>query len=79
METQAASGAVAFTSSVTEWTETLLDETPKADIVEQQAQDFGILAPCQAKTFRVKCNHSGVVIDALNKHQSRCLSITVYL
>lgn len=53
-ETAVAAGTVEFTTPVTEWLETLLDETPKAEAAALQAQDFGTLAPCQAKTFRVK-------------------------
>ncbi len=53
-ETTAAAGTVEFTSPVSEWIETLLDETPKADAATLKSQEFGTLAPCQAKTFRVK-------------------------
>ncbi|MGB5446043.1 MAG: glycoside hydrolase family 38 C-terminal domain-containing protein, partial [Psychromonas sp.] len=45
---------IQFTSPVTEWTETLLDETPKANATAVASQSFGAIAPCQAKTFRVK-------------------------
>tara|TARA_R110001583_G_scaffold16561_22_gene68002 strand:- start:13971 stop:16583 length:2613 start_codon:yes stop_codon:yes gene_type:complete len=53
-ETSAVSGVVSFTMPVTQWTETLLDETPKANVGALPMQDFGTLAPCQAKTFLVK-------------------------
>lgn len=53
-ETEPVSGTVEFTSEPTEWVETLLDETPKADVTPLAMQDFGTLAPCQAKTFRIK-------------------------
>lgn len=53
-ETADASGVVEFTTPVTQWVETLLDETPKVDVAALPMQYFGTLAPCQAKTFRVK-------------------------
>ncbi|MFT6928331.1 MAG: mannosylglycerate hydrolase [Psychromonas sp.] len=53
-ETATAAGSVEFTTPVTEWVETLMDETLKEGVAVQQSQDFGTLAQCQAKTFRVK-------------------------
>ena len=53
-ETETVKGDIEFTTPVTEWLETLMDETPKPGVVAQQSQDFGDLGPCQAKTFRVK-------------------------
>ena len=53
-ETETVKGDIEFTTPVTEWLETLMDETPKPGVVAQQSQDFGALGPCQAKTFRVK-------------------------
>ncbi|WP_028867288.1 mannosylglycerate hydrolase [Psychromonas arctica] len=53
-ETETVQGDIEFTTPVTEWLETLMDETPKPGVVAQQSQDFGALGPCQAKTFRVK-------------------------
>lgn len=53
-ETETVKGDIEFTTPVTEWLETLMDETPKPGAVAQQSQDFGALGPCQAKTFRVK-------------------------
>ena len=53
-ETETVQGDIEFTTPVTEWLETLMDETPKPGAVAQQSQNFGALGPCQAKTFRVK-------------------------
>jgi mannosylglycerate hydrolase len=53
-ETTAINGTVEFTSAVTEWVETFLDERPRTGVEMLPMQDFGTLAPCQAKTFRVK-------------------------
>ncbi|MBB1271798.1 mannosylglycerate hydrolase [Psychromonas sp. SR45-3] len=53
-ETETVQGDIEFTTPVTEWLETLMDETPKPGAVAQKSQNFGALGPCQAKTFRVK-------------------------
>ena len=53
-ETETVKGDIEFTTPVTEWLETLMDETPKPGAVAQKSQDFGALGPCQAKTFRIK-------------------------
>lgn len=53
-ETETVKGEIEFTTPVTEWLETLMDETPKPAAVAQKSQYFGALGPCQAKTFRVK-------------------------
>jgi len=53
-ETETVKGDIEFTTPVTEWLETLMDETPKPGAVAQKSQGFGALGPCQAKTFRVK-------------------------
>ncbi|RBW47128.1 mannosylglycerate hydrolase [Psychromonas sp. B3M02] len=53
-QTQTINGDIEFTSPVTEWVETLMDETPKPQVETLPLQHFGSLAPCQAKTFRVK-------------------------
>jgi mannosylglycerate hydrolase len=53
-ETATAAGKVEFTTPVTEWVETFLDEKPRTNVAALPVQDFGTLAPCQAKTFRVK-------------------------
>ena len=53
-ETETVKGDIEFTTPLTEWLETLMDETPKPGAVAQKSQDFGALGPCQAKTFRIK-------------------------
>ncbi|WP_417696413.1 mannosylglycerate hydrolase [Psychromonas sp.] len=53
-QTETINGDIEFTSPVTEWVETLMDETPKPQVEPLLPQHFGSLAPCQAKTFRVK-------------------------
>jgi len=53
-QTDTINGDIQFTSPVTEWVETLMDETPISQAESLPPQHFGSLAPCQAKTFRVK-------------------------
>jgi mannosylglycerate hydrolase len=53
-ETSAIFGVVNFTVPVTQWVETLLDETPRENVDALPLQDFGTFAPCQVKTFFVK-------------------------
>jgi mannosylglycerate hydrolase len=53
-ETQTINAQVEFTTPVTEWLDTLMDETPKENQEVLVSQSVGTLGPCQAKTFRVK-------------------------
>lgn len=51
-ETDTIADSVAFTSPVTQWQETQLDEALLETVVDSQS--FGELKPCQVKSFQVK-------------------------